>query len=82
MPSIYEMVTAEDIVAYWQTKYAETENLLGEELFPEQQKLGLDIKWIKGAKGLPIVLKPSIERIPKDNGSRIKERFNGFITSA
>ena len=59
MPSIYEMVTAEDIVAYWQTKYAETDNLLGEELFPEQQKLGLDIKWVKGAQGLPVVLKPS-----------------------
>lgn len=59
MASIFEMVTSEDIVAYWHTKVSETENLLGEELFDERQKLGLDLKWIKGAQGLPIVLKPS-----------------------
>lgn len=59
MASIFEMVTSEDIVAYWHTKASETENLLGEELFDERQKLGLDLKWIKGSQGLPIVLKPS-----------------------
>lgn len=59
MASIFEMVTSEDIVAYWHTKVSETENLLGEELFDERQKLGLDLKWIKGSQGLPIVLKPS-----------------------
>lgn len=58
--SIFELVTAEDIVAYWVARLQEeTEGLLGEELFDEQQKLGLDLKWIKGAEGLPIVLKPS-----------------------
>lgn len=59
MASIFELVTADDITAYWETKEQETENLLGEELFPSRQKLGLDIKWLHGAQGLPIVLKPS-----------------------
>lgn len=59
MASIFELVTSEDIVAYWETKDDQTQNLLGEELFPSQQKLGLDLKWIKGKQGLPIVLKPS-----------------------
>lgn len=32
---------------------------LGETLFPAQKKLGLDLSWIKGFKGLPIALKSS-----------------------
>ena len=59
MASIFELVTAADIVAYWESLNAEVQNLLGEELFPSQQKLGLDLKWIKGSQGLPIVLNPS-----------------------
>jgi len=57
--SIFDLVTSEALVSYWTSKQEETENLLGEELFDEQQKLGLDLKWIKGAQGLPVVLKPS-----------------------
>lgn len=60
MASIFNLVTSEDIVAYWNTKNLnETEGLLGEELWPSKQKLGLDLKFIKGASGLPVVLKPS-----------------------
>lgn len=59
MASIFELVNSENIVAYWGERNSETENLLGEELFDERQKLGLDLKWIKGSKGLPVVLKPS-----------------------
>jgi len=57
--SIFDLVTSDNIVAYWISKAAETENLLGDELWPEQQKLGLDLKWIKGSQGLPVVLMPS-----------------------
>lgn len=57
--SIFDLVTSDNIVAYWVTKAAETENLLGDELWPSQQKLGLDLKWIKGSQGLPVVLMPS-----------------------
>lgn len=57
--SIFDLVTSEALVSYWTSKQQEVENLLGEELFPDQQKLGLDLKWIKGSQGLPVVLKPS-----------------------
>lgn len=58
--SIFDLVTSNYIVSYWNERNnQETENLLGEELWPSQQKLGLDLKWIKGSMGLPIVLKPS-----------------------
>lgn len=60
MASIFELVTADDLTAYWETRnQQQADNLLGEELWPSQQKLGLSISWLKGAQGLPIVLKPS-----------------------
>lgn len=59
MATIFELVTAEAINAYWTQKVTSLPPYLGEELFPDQKKLGLDIKWIKGSKGLPVVLKPS-----------------------
>lgn len=58
--TIFDFVTAQNITAYWNTmNLAETDALLGDELFPSQQKLGLNLDWIKGASGLPVVLKPS-----------------------
>ena len=58
--TIFDFVTAQNITAYWNTmNLAETDALLGDELFPSQQKLGLNLEWIKGASGLPVVLKPS-----------------------
>lgn len=57
--NIFELVTSENIVAYWTSKAKETEDLLGDVLWPAQQKLGLDLKWIKGSQGLPVVLMPS-----------------------
>ena len=57
--SIFDLVTAESITAYWEERTNMLPPYLGEELFPEQQKLGLDLKWIKGSKGLPVVLAPS-----------------------
>lgn len=59
MPTIFEMVTAPEIAAYWETFTKDRPPYLGETLFPAQKKLGLDLKWIKGAQGLPVVLKPS-----------------------
>lgn len=57
--SIFDLVTADSVVAYWNEIDANQDALLGDELWPSQQKLGLDLKWIKGSKGLPVVLKPS-----------------------
>lgn len=71
MASIFELVTADDIVAYWETQEANTEGLLGDELFPSQQKLGLDLKWIKGSQGLPVVLLPSAYDVKSMKRDRI-----------
>lgn len=58
--TIFDFVTSKNIASYWNVRYQlDSEGLLGEELFPSQQKLGLNLDWIKGASGLPIVLKPS-----------------------
>lgn len=58
--TIFDLVTSKNIVSYWNTmNLEETDALLGDELFPAQQKLGLNLDWIKGASGLPVVLKPS-----------------------
>lgn len=57
--SIFDLVTADQIVSYWNTIQADQTNYIGEELFPAQKKLGLKLEWIHGAKGLPVVLKPS-----------------------
>ena len=69
--TIFELVQSEAIVAYWETLVTQQPPYLGEELFPAQQKLGLDLKWIKGAKGLPIVLLPSAYDVKAKKRDRI-----------
>lgn len=57
--SIYDLIISEEIVAYWELLTQEREPYMGEELWPDDKKLGLDLKWLKGSNGLPIVLKAS-----------------------
>ena len=57
--SIYDLIISEEIVAYWELLTQERAPYMGEELFPDDKKLGLDLKWLKGSNGLPVVLKPS-----------------------
>lgn len=57
--SIFDLVTSTEIVAYWEKKTQDREPYLGEELFPDEKRRGLTLKWIKGSQGLPVVLKPS-----------------------
>ena len=59
MPTIFDFVNATEMVSYWETLTKDRAPYLGETLFPSQKKLGLDLKWIKGSDGLPVVLKPS-----------------------
>lgn len=69
MATIYDIVTAPAIAAYWDVITAGDEPYLGDVLFPSQKKLGLDLKFIKGAKGLPVVLNPSafnVNVIPRE----------------
>lgn len=57
--NMFDLVTAQDIVAYWDSLAQDRAPYLGEELFPNNKKLGLDLKWIKGSNGLPVVLRNS-----------------------
>ena len=69
--TIFELVTSDQITAYWETQAQNRAPYLGEELFPSQQKLGLTIKWIRGSKGLPIVLKPSAYDVTSKKRDRL-----------
>lgn len=57
--TIFDIITSDELVSYWELLTQDREPYIGEELFPADQKLGLDLKWIKGSNGLPIVLKES-----------------------
>lgn len=66
--SIFDLVKSQELVAYWEGLVQDRAPFLGEELFPSNKKRGLDLKWIKGAKGLPAVLKNSafdVKAIPR-----------------
>lgn len=66
---IFDLVTSKEIASYWTELAQHDPPYLGEELFPTQKKLGLELRWIKGAKGLPLVLKPSaydVTAVPRE----------------
>jgi len=58
MKSIFDIVTSEHIAAYW-TALGNDSVEVTRELFPAQKQYGLNLKWIKGSRGLPVVLKAS-----------------------
>lgn len=57
--NIFDLIKAPELTAYWEEHSQHQPPYLGEELFPSDKKLGLKLDWIKGANGLPVVLKPS-----------------------
>lgn len=66
--TIFDLVKAQEIVAYWDTIKQDKEPYLLTELFPADKKLGLDLSYIKGSSGLPCVLKISafdVKAIPR-----------------
>lgn len=56
---IFDLIKAPELTSYWEENQKDAEPYLGDELFPSDKKLGLKLDWIKGANGLPVVLKPS-----------------------
>lgn len=56
--NIREVYTAQAIAAV-QEKTGNAEEYIGAGLFPARKKMGLDLKWIKTSKGLPVSLMPS-----------------------
>ena len=66
--TIFDLLTAPEITAYWEVLVQDEPPYVGEELFPSDKKRGLDLKWLKGARGLPVVLNTSafdVHAIPR-----------------
>lgn len=57
--TIFDLVQSQELTAYWEVLAQHEAPYPCEELFPANKKRGLDLKWIKGAQGLPVVLKAS-----------------------
>lgn len=67
--NIFDLVAAPELAAYWELMSKDRAPYLGETLFPNNKKLGLDLKWIKGSNGTPVVLKLSafdVASVPRD----------------
>jgi hypothetical protein len=67
--TIFDLMTSENLAAYWNELTQDEAPYPCEELFPDDKKMGLDLKWLKGAKGLPVVLKLSafdVHAIPRE----------------
>lgn len=57
--SIFDIVTAENVKGYYNEVVNGVPSGLGQTLFPRTKQLGLELSFIKGSGGLPVVLKPS-----------------------
>ena len=57
--NIFDLISSQELTAYWEELTQDEAPYPCEELFPNDKKRGLSLKWIKGSRGLPIVLKTS-----------------------
>ena len=57
--TIFDLMQSQELVDYWQELVKDEAPYPCEELFPNNKKRGLKLDWLKGARGLPIVLKTS-----------------------
>ncbi len=71
--TIFDVVTANEVAVFWNNNAQNRPPFIGEELFPNDKQLGLKLGWIKGANGVPVVLKSSAF----DANSTIRQRI-GF----
>lgn len=66
--TIFDLMQSQELTAYWEELVQDEAPYVGEELFPDDKKRGISLKWLKGAKGLPVVLKTSafdVHAIPR-----------------
>lgn len=56
---ITDIFNAKAVASHWTETASNRVPYLGQGLFPTKKKMGLDLKWIKGHKGLPVSLAPS-----------------------
>lgn len=67
--TIYDLVKSDNITAYWETMQQDRPPYRLQSLFPPDKKLGLDLSYIKGSNGLPVVLKTSafdVKAVPRN----------------
>lgn len=57
--NITDIFEAKAVASHWTETASNRIPYLGQGLFPNKKKMGLDLKWIKGHKGLPVSLAPS-----------------------
>ena len=57
--SIYELINARAVAAYWETLRSNQIPYLGESLFPAERMSGLKLDWIVGYNKLPVALMPA-----------------------
>lgn len=57
--TIFDLMQSTELTAYWEEFTKDEAPYPCEELFPDDKKRGISLKWIKGSKGLPVVLKTS-----------------------
>lgn len=66
--TIFDLLQSQELTAYWEELTQDEAPYPGEELFPNDKKRGISLKWLKGARGLPVVLKTSafdVHAIPR-----------------
>lgn len=66
--TIFDLMQSQELTAYWEALTQDEAPYPCEELFPNDKKRGISLKWLKGARGLPIVLKTSafdVHAIPR-----------------
>lgn len=60
MPTIYDFITARNIVAYTTGReYSYDAEYLGRSLFPDRKQAGLNLAWLRDNLGVSIALRPS-----------------------
>jgi len=59
MPTIFDIVTAQNVKGFYEESAEGKVQPLGSMLFPRTKQLGLELSFIKGKGGVPVVLKPS-----------------------
>lgn len=66
--TIFDLMQSQELTAYWEALTQDEAPYPCEELFPNDKKRGISLKWLKGARGLPVVLKTSafdVHAIPR-----------------
>ena len=69
-----ELFSAASIAVQWNGAASNRIPYLGTQFFPAKKKTGLDLKWIRGNKGLPVSLAPS--NFDAKSTLRSREDFN------